>query len=66
MRVSRNLAYMFVNSNTYLLSIILIKSVFQIMSIFPIYHFNMLVAHRCQLILTSIEGQWEFSIANFL
>ena len=42
MPISRNVAYMFVNSNTYLLSIILTKSVIHIMSIFSIYHFNML------------------------
>ena len=41
MRISRNLPYMFANSNTYLLSIILTKSVFHLMSIFSIYRFNM-------------------------
>ena len=41
MRILRNLAYMFINSNNYLLSIILTESEFHIMSIFSIYHFNM-------------------------
>ena len=41
MRISRNLAYMFVDSSTCLLSIILTKSMFHIMSIFSIDHFNM-------------------------
>ena len=38
MGISRNVTYMCVNSNTCLLSIILTKSVFHIMSIFFIYH----------------------------
>ena len=38
MGISRNVTYMCVNSNTCLLSIILTKSVFHIMSIFSIYH----------------------------
>ena len=41
MRISLHLAYTFVNSNTYLLSIILPKSVFNIVSIFSIYHLYM-------------------------
>ena len=46
MRISRNLAYMFVNSNTFLLSVISTKSVFYIMLILSIYHFNMSVVQE--------------------
>ena len=46
MRISRNLAYMFVNSNTFLLSVTSTKSVFHIMLILSIYHFNMSVVQE--------------------
>ena len=46
MRISPNLAYMSFNSNIYLLSIILTKSVFHIMSTFSIYDFNMSVVQE--------------------